>query len=496
MYAVGIYARLSVDFHDRKNESIETQIAIAKEFIKKQNDMVLFDCYIDIGKTGTNFDREGFERMMKDARMHKINCIIVKDLSRFGRNYIEIGNYLEKIFPYMGIRFISVNDAYDSKNYKEKTTDLDINFKNLLYDLYSQDLSQKIRSALSIRKEEGQYISGTSPFGYEKNAEDRHCLQIAEEEAKIVKQIFSLAMEGYTSTQIAKLFNETHVKTPLEFKIEKGKSKRKPKGETFLWSSSSICQILKNEIYIGNMVQKKYEKDFVGGKTHIKPRTEWLVSEHHHEPIVEKSVFDKVQKRHENKKKENSKTTHPLVGTLICGYCHRNLHYRKDTSHPYFTCCHRYTNTRKNCIAKIDADFLETLISQKIMERLGNDKEFENLYKHTKVELEKEKEQLTKKRQQLDKELQRIKQQSFKAYREYILGNSDSFHSCQIMVESIEDKLTQINKRIQKLENTQIKQRDKTNKISKEWIEHEIDKIIVYNKQHIEILWKKKEDSL
>lgn len=125
---------------------------------------------------------------------------------------------------------------------------------------------------------------------------------IAEDEAEVVRRIFSLALKGYTSVEIARMFNETGVKTPIEFKIEKGKTRKVPKGERFVWNSGTICQILRNEIYIGNIVQKKYAKDFVGGKNHLKPRGDWLVTDNHHEPIIDKTVFDKVQ---EGRGKEN-----------------------------------------------------------------------------------------------------------------------------------------------------------------------------------------------
>ncbi len=233
--------------------------------------------------------------MLERIRNGEINCIIVKDFSRFARDYIELGAYLEQIFPFLGVRFISVNDGYDSASVQGGVADMDVNFKNLLYDLYSRDLSGKVRSSLAVRKEKGQYVSANSPFGYEKDPEDRHALLIAEDEAEVVRKIFSLTLEGRTSVEIARLFNETGVKTPAQFKIEKGKTSRIPKGGRFLWSGSAICQILRNEIYIGNTVQKKYEKDFVGGKNRIKPREKWLVTYGHHEPVINKEVFDRVQ---------------------------------------------------------------------------------------------------------------------------------------------------------------------------------------------------------
>lgn len=298
-YLIAIYLRLSKEDDKWKEES--NSITMQRAFLRKYVEENFLDYEIvefcDDGYTGTNFERPGMQEMLERIRNGEIKCVIVKDFSRFARDYIELGSYLEQIFPFLGVRFISINDGYDSARTQGGIADIDINFKNLLYDLYSKDLSGKVRSALSIRKEKGQYVSANSPFGYEKDPNDRHALLIAEDEAKVVRKIFSLALEGRTSLEIAKLFNETGVKTPIEFKIEKGKTSRTPKGDRFLWSGSTICKILRNEIYIGNIVQKKYTKDFVGGKNHLNPRGDWLVFYGHHEPIIEKEVFNKVQER-------------------------------------------------------------------------------------------------------------------------------------------------------------------------------------------------------
>lgn len=370
-YLIAIYLRLSKEDDKWKEES--SSIAMQRVLLRKYIEENFVDYEIiefcDDGYTGTNFDRPGMQEMLERIRNGKINCVIVKDFSRFARDYIELGSYLEKIFPFMGVRFISLNDGYDSAGSQGGIADMDVNFKNLLYDLYSRDLSGKVRSSLSIRKEKGQYVSGNSPFGYEKDPEDRHALLVAEDEAEVVRKIFSLTLEGRTSVEIAKLLNETGVKTPVAFKIEKGKTSRIPKGERFLWSSSTICHILRNEIYIGNIVQKKYEKDFVGGKNHIKPREEWMVSYGHHEPIINKEDFDKVQERRGNKKSPQYHETHPLVGKLVCGCCKKNLHYRRGLN-PYFTCVHRYSNTMKDCVRRINAMFAEQYVLLMMQDKL------------------------------------------------------------------------------------------------------------------------------
>lgn len=391
-YLIAIYLRLSKEDDKWKEES--NSIAMQRVLLTKYIEENFMDYELaefgDDGYTGTNFDRPGMQQMLDRIRKGEIDCVIVKDFSRFARDYIELGSYLEQIFPFLGIRFISINDGYDSAKTQGGIADMDVNFKNLLYDLYSRDLSGKVRSSLSIRKEKGQYVSANSPFGYEKDPADRHVLLVAEDEAEVVRKIFSLTLEGRTSVEIAKLFNETGVKTPIEFKIEKGRTSRIPKGERFLWSSSTICQILKNEIYIGNIVQKKYTRDSVGGRNHLNPRKDWLVSYEHHEPIIDKEDFDKVQEGRGNKRPPQYHETHPLVGKLVCGCCKKNLHYRRGLN-PYFTCGHRYSNTMKDCVRRINAMFAEQYVLLMMQDKLEAERELEKEYSGSRfAELSKE----------------------------------------------------------------------------------------------------------
>lgn len=303
-YRIAMYLRLSKEDDVQKEESgsITTQRDILKAYAaEKFADYELAE-FCDDGCTGTNFNRPGMKKMLERIESGEIDCVIVKDFSRFARDYIELGSFLQQIFPLLGVRFISVNDGYDSDEYRGGIAGIEMDFKNLLYDLYSRDLSEKVRSSLAIKKENGQYVSANSPFGYEKDQKDRHALLIAEDEAEVVRKIFFLSAEGHTSTEIARLFNKAGIKTPIEFKMEKGKKGRKPKGERFLWNSSTICQILRNEIYIGNIVQKKYTKDFVGGRNRLRPREDWLVTCNHHEPLIDRALFDRVQKGRERKR--------------------------------------------------------------------------------------------------------------------------------------------------------------------------------------------------
>lgn len=362
-YQVAAYLRLSKEDHKGKSESnsITAQRALLRKFAAENfSDYDLLE-FCDDGYTGTNFERPGMRQMLECVKSSKVNCILVKDFSRFARDYIALGSYLEQIFPFMGVRFISVNDNYDSEAYQGRVTDIDINFKNLLYDLYSKDLSQKVRASLAVKKGQGKYVSANSPFGYEKDPKDRHALLVAEDEAEVVRRIFALTLEGYTSVEIARLFNQALVKTPIEFKIEKGRTSREPKGGKFLWGSSTICQILRNEVYIGNIAQNKYKKDFVGGKNHLTPREEWAISYSHHEPIIDREAFYKVQKMRGRKRGRQHMPSHPLTGMLVCGCCNKNLRFRTGLN-PYFTCNNRYTNAMGQCVGKVNAMFLEQYV--------------------------------------------------------------------------------------------------------------------------------------
>lgn len=499
-YKIAVYLRLSKE-DDRAGEessSITMQRILLQKYAAENFVDYELSEFCDDGYTGTNFERPGMQAMLEAIRNGEIHCIIVKDFSRFARNYIELGSYLEQIFPFLGVRFISVNDHYDSDDYQESLADIDMNFKNLLYDLYSKDISGKVRSSLSVRKEKGQYVSVNSPFGYEKASDDRHALVIAEDEAEIVRRIFSLTVEGYTSVEIARLFNETRVKTPIEFKIEKGKTSRVPKGDRFVWNSSTICQILRNEIYIGNVVQKKFSKDFVGGKNHLNSREDWLVTYGHHEPIIDQEVFDKVQESRGKKRAPQYNPTHPLIGKMVCGCCKKNLRYRTGLN-PYFSCRQRYSNAMEDCVQKVNALFVEEYVLLMMQDRIQADEKVKKLYLEKVTRQKRKIRELKDKRRLLANKLEKMKQRKFEAYQNYVCGNADCFQSDESAVRSAEKELADFDDALQEMEKEYSNMKCEGNKtqtgdqlavLTKEMIGNYIDKIVVYDEQHIEIQWK------
>lgn len=501
-YQIAAYMRLSKEDEECSIESnsIAMQRILLQRYAAENFSNYKLLEFTDDGYTGTNFHRPGIQAMLEMVKELKIDCIIVKDFSRFARDYIELGSYLERIFPFMGVRFISVNDGYDSRECRGGLADFDINFKNLLYDLYSKDLSQKVRSSLAVRKEQGQYVSGNSPFGYKKDPKNRHGLLIEEDEAEVVRKIFSLTAEGYTSSQIARLFNETGVKTPIEFKIEKGKTSRIPKGGKFLWSSSGVCQILRNEVYIGNIVQKKTTKEFVGGKNRLNAREDWLAAYGCHESVIDREIFDKVQEGRGKKRGPARKKEHPLTGKLVCGCCRKNLCYRTGLN-PYFYCHNRYTNTLENCVRRVNGMFMEEYMLFMLTERLAADGEFEKLCRESAGRLEAEIKELRYKRQELLSEAAKLQQIRLEEYQNYRLGRTEVFQGKSEIAKSLEIELKSLDDSIKEMERKYAERvcekhmRSAGNcsfALTKEMMDRSVEKIVVYNEQDIEICWKEK----
>ena len=223
----GIYARLSSSQNEKKNESVKTQVEIAKKFIADWNQnhsdqIEIAECYIDLGRTGSNFDREAFQRLMQDIRQGYINCVIVKDLSRFGRNYLETGNYIEKIFPFLEVRFIAVQDGYDSRMEKDDTKQITSEIKNLVNDMYARDFSVKACHSLTQRRQEGSYVGGTPPYGYKTVWEGKkRCLISEESTAEIVRFIYQKFIETESYTAVVDDLNQKRINPPAIYRKTK-----------------------------------------------------------------------------------------------------------------------------------------------------------------------------------------------------------------------------------------------------------------------------------
>ena len=362
-YKAGIYARLSSDQDRKKNESVEVQVKIAEKHIKELNRegterIEIIDRYTDLGKTGSNFERDEFQRLMQDIRLGDIDCVVVKDLSRFGRNYLEAGNYIEKIFPFLGVRFIAVADGLDTGHRGSDTKQMATEIKNLVNDMYAKDFSVKAKQHLKQRRQEGSYVGGPPPYGY-KAAWDKKIRKLTPDEntAGIVKHIFRLFIETGSFTAVADDLNTKLCNPPSVYK-KTGKVFFDPEqGEYKGWDKGSVERIVKSETYTGKLVQGRTSITVRDEKNRIhKAEEEWVVKENAHEPVIDAAVFAEAAKVRERLHERTKSHDHPTKGcpigenifdsVLYCGVCGRKM-----TRHSYVK---TYADGRK---ARLDGYF-------------------------------------------------------------------------------------------------------------------------------------------
>ena len=343
IFKVAIYIRLSKEDADRgydESESIVNQRTLLTQYVEKLGwEYELVDIYIDPGYTGTNFNRPGFQRMVRDIESNKINMVITKDLSRLGRDYIETGEYIEKWFPEHNIRYVSVTDGIDTFAQNNGNNDI-APFKAILNDMYSKDLSKKIKSALSVMQKQGKWVGSKAPFGYKKNPDNKNQLIICEQEAKIVKTIFNMAYSGNSASVIRDFLNDNNIPTANQIRYNKA---------TF-WENKAIKNIITSPVYIGTTVQNKRSRiSYKNRKLRKNPESEWAIVENTHEPIIKKEVFDAIQKMTiAQKYTRNEKKHHFLLdGILICYECKHKIGIKKRKSGYRDMVCNNYRRNSK-----------------------------------------------------------------------------------------------------------------------------------------------------
>lgn len=352
-YRVAMYLRLSQDDekYDKdfkaESNSISNQRLQIQDYIDKNEEMELAKEYVDDGYSGINFERPAFKEMMEDVITGSINCIVVKDLSRFGRDYIDSGRYLQRVFPSLDIRFIALNDNYDSFTASETEKNLVIPFKNFINDNYCRDTSAKVRSVCKVKRKQGQFISNYAPYGYEKDKEDKHKIVIDKEVEYVVRKIFSMKLEGYSSYSIAKHLNDNGIPSPMEHKKAKGiryKTGFSTKAVA-KWDTPAVNRILINEIYIGTLQQGKREKiNYKLDKVVSKDKSDWIEIEDNHEAIIDPHDFEIVQKllKCDIKAKTVGEKADLFSGLLFCKDCSAQMTKKVDkrgkTPTVYYIC--------------------------------------------------------------------------------------------------------------------------------------------------------------
>lgn len=371
VYHADLYLRLSREDGDKEeSDSIVNQKELIKEFLKSRPDIRIHKIRVDDGYSGVNFERPAFQEMLSDIREGKTNCVVVKDLSRFGRNYIEVGKYIEKIFPYLGVRFIAINDNYDSMEVKSHNENIIIPFKNLVNDAYCRDISIKIRTNLEVKRKRGDFVGAFAPYGYKKSEDDKNRLEIDDAAADVVNSIFTMYIHGKSIYKIADYLNEVGTLTPMEYKRNSGSKfytgfKR---NQSSGWSHTMVLRILKNHVYTGTLVQgKETTPNYKVKKKITTDKKLWNCVEDVHDPIVSKRNYSIVQKI----LKEDARTgtgedrLYPLSGIVKCGDCGSNMSRKTVPSGKkkfvYYVCGnHKYN---KQCTShSINAEQLEKCI--------------------------------------------------------------------------------------------------------------------------------------
>lgn len=360
-YRVGIYARLSFESEENKErDTVDTQIAYLKNFIDRQEGMELADIYADVSFSGTNFERPEFERMMQDIRSGKINTVITKDLSRLGRNYIDSGTYIERIFPFFHVRYIAVNDDFDTAR---EETDLTMPLKNIINEWYARDISGKIRSSYRSMWENGKYAYGRPPYGYKRDPAEKK-LVVDEETAPIVKRIFEMYQDGMTYSDIArKLQQEGIVSPPKYCYLEQGNDKKAEKARD--WYHLHIKTILTDRHYVGDSVHATREGGFNNpNKDRRVSEEHWIIISDTHKPLVSRELFEEVQekikKKVQNLHAHNAALEHEktpenfFLGKCICACCRKNIGViRSNTGSNffYYRCTTTPFNRHMKCTA-------------------------------------------------------------------------------------------------------------------------------------------------
>lgn len=331
VYQAAIYLRLSKEDGDvaaggrPESNSISNQKDLIMDYVGKHPEIHVHSVRVDDGYSGVDFNRPNFQQMLDDIRTGSVNCVIVKDLSRFGRNYIEAGRYIEKIFPMMGVRFIAVTDGYDSLN-NAGGSEMMVPFKNLINDAYSRDISIKIRSNLEVKRKRGEYIGAFVSYGYRKSEEDKNRIVVDEYAAGVVKDIFRMKLLGMSQQAIADTLNEKGILPPLAYKNSIGIRLKTSfdMGETPEWNPVSVTRVLKNELYTGVLIQGKQTTPNYKVKTRVmKPESQWARIEDSHEAVISRQDFDLVQEllRLDTRCTPGSDRVYPLAGVLVCGDC-------------------------------------------------------------------------------------------------------------------------------------------------------------------------------
>lgn len=501
-----IYLRLSNADEKITNEyddsnSIKNQRDLLTSYIASQYD--LCDSNIieisDDGFTGTNFERPGMKRLLELVKSGDVNCIIVKDFSRFGRNYIEAGEYIEHLFPFMGVRFISVNDGYDSQKEDISAGNINVAFMNLIHDLYAKDISLKVKTAQKTKWEKGENIIGHPIFGYVRSTTDKYKIVVDEQAAAVVRQIFDMAVKGIKIRDIAKTLNESNIPTPNKYGRDFLNCKRdwKKINSAEIWTFSKIRRIITDERYTGKSICGKSRRLEVGGSKYAAvPENEWIVKDNAFKAIVSKDTFEKAQ----SKKKQTKKFRTPpklkqriIYAKIRCGSCGMALK-RQAYITPSFICeTPQYTHSPDCVHERISESKIEKIVFEVIRRQIDIFVERDRL-RLSKTDSSKNK--ISLKIQELQRSIQKLTRDKISLYDRYKdekISREDYMSEREMLtlqIDGMEKQIQELNLELLTQEKSAEREYTKFSEATEltcEMVDSVVEGIIVYSADRIEI---------
>ena len=519
LYKACLYLRLSdEDKRNIEDNSIGNQKKICLEHLKKLPEIEVIASYIDNGASGTNFSRSGFKQMLQDLTKGEINCVVVKDLSRLGRNYLETSEYLEKFFPEAGIRFIAVNNGYDSIRKLNGKQEIVIPFSNIVNDMYAKDVSRKIRSSIETLMKSGEFLppSGSIPYGYLRD-EKNNTYIIDEETAPIVQEIFKMKLQGVSDCEIIRTLNRKQIPSPGKIRYLRGMTKAE-KYKDAVWIGSTLRKLLSNEVYLGHRIHGKVKRDCLGAEKKRRPQDEWEYVYNVHPALISEEDFQKIRQiKEKGREKQAQCNKHQkrsleerrlLTGKIYCGDCGTLMGARKGNQRLtskkspriFYQCdgyeysgrtrCFNHYISQKDVLEKIknalNVQFKLIAESDRVIKSIQDDKKG-MLALHD------------KKRKEINDELAKMKMKKERLLIDYNDGtiNSEEYKYIRQKYDDEEQKL----RRVLVFAEKERKNQEKQLRITEEWvklmkqfmpqknidrklIEHLIDTIYVYGNKN------------
>lgn len=381
VYKAAIYVRLSkedgdvADAKKAESNSISNQKSLILNFLKDKEDIEVVSIREDDGYSGTNFDRPAFQLMMRDVQEGKIDCVVVKDLSRFGREYIDTGRYIERLFPAMGVRFIAVNDGIDSIK-EDRSSEIVVPFKNLINDAYARDISIKIRSSLEAKRQNGEYVGNYCVYGYQKDEKNHNRIVPDEYASHVVQDMFRWVIRGMSLDAISARLNRMGILSPMEYRMSRGEKYYTSfkKNDVTEWTPTAVRRIVTNPVYIGTLVQGKVTSPNHKIKTHFEKEPEkWAVVENSHEALVTEKEFDTVQRllRIDMRTSPGQDSVYMMSGIAFCADCGALMTRKTSRSggktYIYYMCSNN--KKYKRCTShRIREDRLENMVFDSLKE--------------------------------------------------------------------------------------------------------------------------------